>query len=134
MVLVGSDLLRIIYGPVYSEGGTLVFRLLLIEVVLAGATDVLAQAFMALGRPGVVSLVQGVGIGVGVSFMPFLIHRYGIVGAGLALIISTAIRFTLTLLCFRPLLRSSPPALLMTRDDWSFAAARIGSFLPAPSV
>jgi enterobacterial common antigen flippase len=132
--LVGSSLLRIIYGSVYADGGTLVFRLLLLEVVLAGATDVLAQAFMALGRPGVVSLVQGAGIGIGVALMPFLIPRYGIAGAGLALLISTSIRFTLTLLCFRPLLRSNPPKLLMTRDDLSFAAARVGSFLPVSGV
>jgi O-antigen/teichoic acid export membrane protein len=132
--LVGSVLLRIIYGPVYADSGTLVFRILLLEVVLAGATDVLAQAFMALGRPGVVSLVQGAGIGVGVALMPFLIPHYGITGAGLALLISTTIRFTLTLLCFRPLLRSNPPRLLMTREDFSFAAARVGSFLPVSGV
>jgi O-antigen/teichoic acid export membrane protein len=128
---VGSFLLRVVYGAEYAASGTIVFRILLCEVVLGGATDVLAQAFMALGRPGVVSIIQGTGIGFGLALMPALIPRFGIVGAALALVVATSIRFVLTFLCFQPLLRSAPPKLVMTRDDWQLAMARVAKFVPA---
>lgn len=131
MAFTGSSLLRMIYGAEYAEKGTLVFRVLLCEVVIGGATDVLAQAFMALGRPGIVSTIQAVGIGIGLSLMPLLIQRFGIVGAGIALLISTSIRFCLTLLCFRPILRTKPPNLVMDRSDFDFAAHRIAGFAAA---
>jgi O-antigen/teichoic acid export membrane protein len=131
--LIGSGLLRIVYGVEYAEGGTGVFRILLAEVVLGGATQVLAQAFMALGRPGVVTAIECAGMGIGISLMPLLIPRLGIAGAGVALLTSTSIRFTLTLLCFKPLLKTNPPTLVMTRGDWEFASSHIANFVPASS-
>ncbi len=131
---VGPALLSAIYGPEYGSGGTAVFRILLAEVVLAGATQILAQAFMASGRPGVVTIVQAIGVGVGISLMPMLILKFGVLGAGLAILLSTSIRLSLTLLCFKPLLKARAPALVITREDMVLLGQRIARFVPALPV
>ena len=56
--IAGPTLLRVVYGAEYvSAAGAL--RILVLEAVLSGVTFVLAQAFMALNRPGVVTVLQG---------------------------------------------------------------------------
>ena len=49
--LVGPFMLKILYGREYS-GASLTLDILLVEVTISGAVFVLAQAYMALGRPG----------------------------------------------------------------------------------
>lgn len=113
---VGPLLLRIFYGRAYTSSiGTL--RLLLIEVVLSGATVVLAQAFMALGRPGFVTSLQGVGLAICVPMMLLLIPRWGIEGAAASLLISTTCRFILIYASFGMVLKTRAPRLLLKRED-----------------
>jgi len=78
-----------------------VLRILVVEAVFSGATLVLSQAFMAMGRPGVVTVVQLTGLSLTVPLMVLLVPRYGIVGAGAALLLSTAGRFVCVLASFR---------------------------------
>jgi O-antigen/teichoic acid export membrane protein len=114
--LVGPILLRIFYGQAYTTSiNTL--RLLLIEVVLSGATLVLAQAFMALGRPGFVTTLQGVGLAICVPMMLLLIPRWGITGAAASLLISTSCRFVMIYISFRVVLKTKAPRLLLKRED-----------------
>ena len=61
-----------------------------------GATQVLAQAYLALERPGTVTAIQGLGVGIGLLLMPGLITEFGGPGAPLALLISSMIRFAIT--------------------------------------
>ncbi|AFL88034.1 membrane protein involved in the export of O-antigen and teichoic acid [Terriglobus roseus DSM 18391] len=114
--IVGPILLRIFYGRAYTSSiGTL--RLLLVEVVLSGATVVLAQAFMALGRPGFVTSLQGVGLAVCVPMMLLLIPRWGIAGAAASLLISTTCRFITIYVSFRLVLKTKAPRLLLKKED-----------------
>lgn len=115
----GPVLLHWLYGSEYA-GAVLVFRILLIEVVLSGTTWVLAQAFMALGKPGTVTILQGIGLGLSVPLMLILIPTRGLEGAGLALLASTAARLILLLASFPLILKVPPPALLITREDIFF--------------
>ena len=112
-------LMQLLYGSEYLAAVT-VFRILAIEVVLSGTTWVLAQAFMALGRPGTLTVMQGIGLGLTVPLMLLLIPTYGLEGAGLALLVSTSIRLVFVLVSFPLILKVRPPGLLMTRDDWYF--------------
>ena len=102
---VGPMLLRSIYGASYAEGGVGVFRLLLAEVVLSGATQVVAQAYLALGRPGTITAIQAIGVGIGLLIMPGLIREFGGAGAPLALLVSSVIRLAATLLSFEYFLK-----------------------------
>lgn len=119
VVTLGPVLLRLLYGPNYTEAVP-VFRILAIEVVIGGLTWVLAQAFMALGRPGTVTLLQGIGLGLSVPLMLVLIPIYGLVGAGLALLCSTTARLIFVLVSYPLFLKVRPPGLLITQEDCRF--------------
>jgi O-antigen/teichoic acid export membrane protein len=114
--LAGPTLLRILYGAEYvAASGAL--RILVAEVVLSGATYVLAQAFMALDRPGVVTVLQAIGLSLSIPLMILLIPHYGIYGAAIALLTSTVARLIFVYSAFRLFLKTRPPSLLPAADD-----------------
>ena len=123
--LAGPPVLGAVYGSAYMRDGTIVFRIILLEAVFGGATQIVAQAFMAAGRPGVVTVVQTAGVGIGLALMPFLILKFGVAGAAAALLISALVRFTLTLFCFRAILDVPPLSLIPKRSDLSFVVEQI---------
>jgi O-antigen/teichoic acid export membrane protein len=112
----GPILLRILYGREYV-GAAGVLRVLVVEVVFSGATFVLAQAFMALNRPGIVTILQAIGLSLSIPMMLWLIPRYGIYGAAYSLLASTVARFIFVCAGFRIFLRIKPPSLLPNGRD-----------------
>jgi O-antigen/teichoic acid export membrane protein len=114
--ITGPSLLRILYGQEYvSAVGAL--RILVLEVVLSGATFVLAQAFMALNRPGIVTILQAVGLSLSIPMMLWLIPRYGIYGAAISLLASTIARFIFVCAGFQIFLKIKPPSLVPSSGD-----------------
>ncbi len=111
----GPWLLSLFYGQEYLDA-VAVFRLLVIQVALSGTTWVLAQAFMALNRPGKVALLQGVGLGLTVPLVLVLVPRYGLEGAGLALLISSSVRLVCVIASFPLFLKVRVPRF---RPTWS---------------
>lgn len=118
LMLLGPWALGLLYGREFVSAVP-VFRLFLAEVVLSGAVWVLAQAFMASNRPGAVSIVQAVGVGLTVPLLFVLVPRYGLVGAGLAQLISTTVRFAFVLVSFPMVLGVWPPRMWPRWDDFS---------------
>jgi len=112
----GPSLLRIFYGSEYvAAAGAL--RILVVEVVLSGATFVLAQAFMALDTPGVVTVLQAIGLSLSVPLMLLLIPRWGIYGAAVSLLASTTARFIFVIVAYRVFLKIDPPSLIPGGGD-----------------
>lgn len=114
--LAGPALLRVVYGAEYAAAAG-ALRILVLEAVLSGVTFVLAQAFMALNRPGVVTLLQGIGLSLCIPLMLLLIPRYGIYGAALSLLVSTSARLLFVLASFKTFLKIAPPRLLPAWRD-----------------
>lgn len=112
----GPTLLRMLYGAEYVSAVS-ALRILVLEAVLSGVTFVLAQAFMALNRPGVVTLLQGAGLSISVPLMLWFIPRYGIYGAALSLLVSTSARLLLVCAGFRAFLKTAPPRLVPAWRD-----------------
>jgi O-antigen/teichoic acid export membrane protein len=125
--VLGPVLLRSFYGALYAQGGVIVFRLLLGEVVLSGATQVLAQACLALERPGTITAIQALGVGIGLLIMPAMIKEFGAPGAPLALLASSIIRLVITLLSFPYLLKTATPRIWPKREDLRVVIARLAS-------
>jgi O-antigen/teichoic acid export membrane protein len=123
-ISLGPLLLELFYGKAYLEAVPL-FRLLVIEVVLAGTTGVLAQAFMALGRPGTVAVLQGFGVALNYPLMALLIPHYGLMGAGFALLGATTARLGLILASYPLVLKVRPPSLLITKEDLQMLKQRL---------
>lgn len=116
LVIFGPILLTSIYGSEYQTA-VAVFRLLVFEAALSGTSLVLAQAFMALGRPGIVTLLQAIGLGLSIPLMLFWVPRLGLLGTGVALLTSAIVRLGFILCCFPFVLKIAPPNLLITSED-----------------
>ncbi len=116
VMFTGPKLLALLYGPEYRAAAS-VLRILVLEVILAGATQVMSQAFMALARPGVVTALQALGLALVMPLMFFLVPRFGIEGAALSLLFSTSARFLFVLISFPRFLGMPHPRLLIDRSD-----------------
>lgn len=90
----GAPILRLLYGPDYVLA-TLLLQLLTAEAVLSGISTVLAQPFMAMGRPGTVTVLQAATLIATIPLLFVLVPRYGTVGAGMALLSSSVLRLLL---------------------------------------
>jgi len=120
LFLTGPAALHLLYGSKYAEADS-VLRVLIIEVVLASATSVLAQAAMGLGRPGVVTLLQSIGLCLTIPLMFVFVPHFGILGAGFSLLISSACRLVFMISGFDWFLGCKCPRLTLTRSDYAFA-------------
>jgi O-antigen/teichoic acid export membrane protein len=116
VALVGPFLLRLLYGRQFSAAGV-TLQILLVEVTISGLVYVLAQAYMALGRPGIVTIVQLVGLSLSVPLMLLLIPRWGINGAATALLASTIARFVFVYFGFGWFLHIRRPGLIPRVSD-----------------
>jgi O-antigen/teichoic acid export membrane protein len=116
LLLFGGALLHMVYGPRFLEAA-IVLPFLVIEAIADGVTSVLAQAFLASGFPGMVSFLQGCGLLTSIPLLYWMIPRFGLRGAGCALMLSTLCRFLLVLVSFPYKLKSRPPGLIMGREE-----------------
>jgi len=114
--LIGPHVLAILYGREFATNNRCLL-ILLVEVTFSGCITILMQAFMALGRPGVVSVLQAVGLVLSIPLMLFLVPRYGIMGAAMSLLISTIARLIFVLCSFPLLLKLPVPRLSLNRED-----------------
>jgi O-antigen/teichoic acid export membrane protein len=135
IMLAGPRLLVFLYGPEY-RGAAAILRILVVEVILTGATQVMSQAFMALSRPGVITALQAIGLLLTVPLMLVLVPRFGIAGAALSLLLSTCARFAFVLASFSRFLDLPRPGLLPRRADLLFLSDEVFRRLRAlqPSV
>jgi O-antigen/teichoic acid export membrane protein len=131
VALVGPQVLALLYGAEYRTATT-VLRILVVEVICSGATLVLAQAFMALGRPGIITALQITGLALTIPLMLVLVPRFGIVGAGVALLLSTITRLAFVLVSFPLFLRMRIPHLLPRAEDLSFVVSAVARRMRRP--
>jgi O-antigen/teichoic acid export membrane protein len=120
----GPYLLALLYGKEYG-GATSVLRILVLEAVLSGATLVLSQAFMALGRPGVITTLQVTGLLLTLPLMLIFVPSMGIVGAGFALFISTTARLLFVLASYPIFLKMRIPSVFPKVEDLRFMAEAV---------
>lgn len=116
LALAAPPLLELLYGEAFAAAAD-PFRILLIDAVLVGFSTILMQAFMSSGRPGVVTALLVLGLGVNVLGMLLLVPAFGLSGAAFAVLISTVVRLAVLLLCFPLVLQVSPPSLLPRGKD-----------------
>jgi O-antigen/teichoic acid export membrane protein len=109
-------LLTMLYGPAFAEA-VVPFRILAVDAVLAAVNVLSVQAFMAAGRPGVVAILQAIGL---VAYIPLafvLVPLYGLEGAAVAWLGGSALRLVSIFCCFPLVLHVSPPWPILRRSD-----------------
>jgi O-antigen/teichoic acid export membrane protein len=108
-----------LYGKSYS-GATPLAQILALSFLVGGTVYVLNQAFAAAGKPGVVAVVELLGLAGTVPLMFLLIPRFGLPGAAWAIVASITARLFVTLACFPIVLKEPMPSLIVTRGDLRF--------------
>jgi len=106
------------YGAGFARG-VLIAQVLLLEAVLSGLVSVLSQSFMALGRPGMVTILQGIGLAIALPLMYVMLPHLGLIGAAYALLISTTLRLGLVLALYRSVLHVPFPHLIPAPEDFA---------------
>ncbi|MBD2078404.1 oligosaccharide flippase family protein [Leptolyngbya sp. FACHB-17] len=119
MMALAPGVLHLLYGEAYLAAIP-IFRVLAIETVLGGTAIILSQAFMATDRPGIVTLIQGIGLMLGAPLILILTPMFGLLGLGLALLVSTMIRLVSVWICYPVVLKTPPPGLWLTHQDLKF--------------
>jgi len=115
-VLLVPFVIPLMYGHAYLPDIRLT-QILTAEVIIGSVTGVLTQAFMATGRPGLITIFQVGGMATSVPLMFIFIPRLGITGAAYALLGATIVRFVLVLISYPVLLHHRIPQLVLTRQD-----------------
>jgi O-antigen/teichoic acid export membrane protein len=130
----GGLLLRLLYGSSFATVGG-VLAILTAEAALSGCVTIIAQAFMAFNRPGLITTQQILGLSFSVPCLLLLIPRYGVAGAAAAVLISTGARFVFAMFSFTRRFGGRIPSLLMDQESVSWFRTQISrSFLGAKSV
>jgi len=85
----------------------------------------MSQPFMALGRPGIVTILQITGLLTSIPLILVLVPHFGTRGACVALVLSACVRIVLLALCYGKVL---PRVVHWRRDVAAEAGALYGSF------
>ena len=72
-----------------------ILPILVAEAIVAGLAQVLLQGFLAAGRPGVATMVLGLGLAGSVPLFLVLVPAFGVVGAAIALLGGSSLRVLL---------------------------------------
>jgi O-antigen/teichoic acid export membrane protein len=116
LACLGPIMLPLLYGHEFRNASS-TLNILIAEVVLTGATLVLTQAFMALGRPGLVTILQSSGLLFTIPLLLLLVPRLGVLGASLALLCASVMRLGFTLCTFWFVFRVNPPPLIPRKNE-----------------
>ena len=116
MIVLMPFLLPLFFGRAFIASIP-VAQVVIVSFAMNAIVYVLAQAYMAAGKPGVNAIIQLVGLTATVPAMLELIPRYGILGAALALVASTSVRLLFSLACFPVILKSNAPSLIINLGD-----------------
>ena len=112
----GPWALELLYGPEF-RGGANLMRLLIVVTIFEGTGSVLAQAFMATNRPGLITLLQGLGLLLNLPLLLVLVPAFGLLGAGVSLLLTSFVRLLVILLAFPRVLNTPPPRLWLNTSD-----------------
>lgn len=128
LMVVSPLLIPLAYGNEFSSS-IYIFRILCVKILFEKTALLLSQAFMAAGKPGVVTGLQIVGLIITVPSMVYLVPRYGLNGATSALLISAISRFLLVMIAYPVVLKMSMPSLIFNKSDISFIRKKLSARL-----
>jgi O-antigen/teichoic acid export membrane protein len=116
LVATGSGLLQLLYGAEFAAG-YLPLCLLLTEAVIASLAQVIIQPFLALNRPGVITIIQAGSLAALGAALWLLVPPFGITGAALGLLVATLLRAVSIYAAYRVTLNVRAPRMWPSLHD-----------------
>jgi O-antigen/teichoic acid export membrane protein len=126
--LLGPWLITALYGADFAAAA-LPFQILVAEAAVAAISSTMAQAFLSVGRPGVVTVLQVASFLAGATMIVLLVPRLGIQGAALGLLAGSLVRLVVIAASYPAVLRVTVPRLWLNGADLQrlFAARRMAA-------
>lgn len=109
-MLGGRVVLRWLYGGDFTIGHW-ALSCLIVEAVISSVTYIITQPYLALNRPGVITIIQTSSLPVLALAVWLLVPHWGINGAAVGLLAATVYRALATYLSYQLLFRVSAPRL-----------------------
>lgn len=109
-------LMAVVYGAEFAAA-VLVFRVLVVDRILSRLASISSQLFLALGRPGLNSIIRGIELAVLVMAVASLAPQHGAVGAAWGLLAGTGVRIALSWALLMSMLKLPFPRLWLNRHD-----------------
>lgn len=118
-LFIGRYLLGLLYGPVFLEAAS-TFYLLSVECIIGGGSWILASAFNALGRPGLVLFRQIVAYAITVGLFFICTPLFGLEGIAIALLAGACVRLAFSLFSFPMFFKVPLSRIIFDKDDIRF--------------
>jgi enterobacterial common antigen flippase len=113
-------LLPFVYGQSFADAVPIA-RLLLVEGLISGTIWVLLQGFLALGRPGLATILQTAGICGSVTLLLLIVPEEGALGAAKVLLAVAIIKLALIVALYRFALGTPLRLFLYRKADLAYA-------------
>lgn len=123
-LFIGRYLMGILFGAPFLEASS-AFYLLSFECIIGGGSWILASAFNAMGRPGLVLIRQMIALAVTIGLFFVFTPMYGLNGIALALLIGAFIRLAVTMASMRIVFQVKMRDLLFVKKDFHFLIDRL---------
>ena len=123
LMIVVPILLPLFYGARFQSAAHLT-QILMLEAFFGGTASVLMQAFLATGRPAIMTAVQAGWLAASLVLLTILVPRMGINGAAIALALSSLLRLAIVMAAYPLILKTAIPRLIPTRPDLAYARSR----------
>jgi O-antigen/teichoic acid export membrane protein len=123
LAVLAPHVLALLYGAKFSAAVPPLL-ILLVAAVPTGAVDLLYQSYAGSGRPGVVTIIHGIGLAAAFCAMLLLVPTYGTVGAAFALLIAAIARLAFVLGGMPLILGVRVPRLIFSRSDLAWMRGR----------
>jgi O-antigen/teichoic acid export membrane protein len=118
-LFIGRYMLGLLYGPAFLEADV-TFYLLSLECIIGGGSWILASAFNALGRPGLVLIRQIAAYAITVAMFFIFTPLLGLEGIALALLAGACVRLAFSVFSFPVFFKVPLRRIVFDREDITF--------------
>ncbi|WP_340400876.1 oligosaccharide flippase family protein [Paenibacillus sp. FSL H8-0079] len=123
-MFVGNWLMGVLFGNEFLEASQ-AFYILAFECIIGGGSWILASAFNALGRPGLVMIRQLIALSVTIGLFFVLTPLWGLNGIAIALLIGSIVRMMVTVAAMKIAFKVKFSGMFFDKKDISFLTERL---------
>ncbi|MET1171389.1 lipopolysaccharide biosynthesis protein [Paenibacillus amylolyticus] len=123
-MFVGNYLMGLLFGSEFLEA-SVAFYILAVECIIGGGSWILASAFNALGRPGLVMIRQLIALSVTVALFFVFTPLWGLNGIAIALMIGSIVRMVVTVAAMKIVFKVKFAAMFYDKEDLTFLYERL---------
>ncbi len=108
--------IELLYGPSFKQAD-IILKFLIFEVLFSGCAVILSQPFMSLNKPGAITTLQVLSMIINLLLLWLLVPKYGLLGAGIATLLSSILKFLTVVICYPVILKTPLPRFYMNKSD-----------------